>query len=74
MKKLVFLIGLVLCPIAKGMAQIPPELLDAIQAAIAEQAPNTDTAKTDSTKTITTGGSLGQDSLLLLHLTSSLFA
>ena len=43
MKKLVFLIGLVLCPIAKGMAQIPPEQMDAIKAAVAEQAPKTDT-------------------------------
>ena len=49
MKKLVFLIGLVLCPIAKGMAQIPPELMDAIRAAVAEQAPKTDTSKADST-------------------------
>ena len=72
MKKLVFLIGLVLCPIAKGMAQIPPELMDAIRAAVAEQAPKTDTAKTDSTKTITTGGSPEQDSLLLLQRVKTL--
>ena len=74
MKKLVFLIGLVLCPIAKGMAQIPPELMDAIRAAVAEQAPKTDTAKTDSTKTITTGGSPEQDSLLLLQRVKTLEA
>ena len=48
MKKLVFFIGLILCPIAKGMAQIPPELMDAIRAAVAEQAPKTDTSKADS--------------------------
>ena len=65
MKKLVFLIGLILCPIAKGMAQIPPEQMDAIKAAVAKQIPKTDTAKTDSTQTITIGGSPGQDSLLL---------
>ena len=74
MKKLVFLIGLVLCPIAKGMAQIPPELMDAIRAAVAEQAPKTDTAKTDSTQTITTGGSPEQDSLLLLQRVKTLEA
>ena len=74
MKKLVFLIGLILCPIAKGMAQIPPELMDAIRAAVAEQAPKTDTAKTDSTKTITTGGSPEQDSLLLLQRVKTLEA
>ncbi len=74
MKKLVFLIGLVLCPIAKGMAQIPPELMDAIRAAVTEQAPKTDTAKTDSTKTITTGGSPEQDSLLLLQRVKTLEA
>ena len=74
MKKLVFLIGLVLCPIAKGMAQIPPELMDAIRAAVAEQAPKTDTAKTDSTQSITTGGSSGQDSLLLLQRVKTLEA
>lgn len=74
MKKLVFLIGLIICPIAKGMAQIPPELMDAIRAAVAEQAPKTDTAKTDSTKTITTGGSLGQDSLLHLQRVKTLEA
>ena len=74
MKKLVFLIGLILCPIAKVMAQIPPELMDAIRAAVAEQAPKTDTAKTDSTKTITIGGSPGQDSLLLLQRVKTLEA
>ena len=74
MKKLAFLIGLILCPIAKGMAQIPPELMDAIRAAVAEQAPKTDTAKTDSTKTITTGGSPEQDSLLLLQRVKTLEA
>ena len=74
MKKLVFLIGLILCPIAKGMAQIPPELMDAIRAAVAEQASKTDTAKTDSTKTITTGGSPELDSLLLLQRVKTLKA
>ena len=74
MKKLVFLIGLLLCPIAKGMAQIPPELMDVIRAAVAEQAPKTDTAKTDSTKTTTTGGSPEQDSLLLLQRVKTLEA
>ena len=74
MKKLVFLIGLILCPIAKGMAQIPPELMDAIRAAVAEQATKTDTAKTDSTQSITTGGSSGQDSLLLLQRVKTLEA
>ena len=74
MKKLVFLIGLILCPIAKGMAQIPPEQMDAIKAAVAKQIPKTDTTKIDSTKTITTGGSLGQDSLLLLQRVKTLKA
>lgn len=74
MKKLAFLIGLILCPIAKGMAQIPPELMDAIRAAVYEQAPKTDTTKTDSTKTIATGGSPGQDSLLLLQRVKTLEA
>ena len=74
MKKLVFLIGLVLCPIAKGVAQIPPELMDAIRAAVAEQAPKADTAKADSTKTIATGGTPGQDSLLLLRRVKTLEA
>ena len=73
MKKLVFLIGLILCPIAKGMAQIPPEMMDAIRAAVAEQAPKTDTTKTDSTKTITVS-SPEQDSLLLLQRVKTLEA
>ena len=72
MKKLVFLIGLIVCPIARGMAQIPPELLDAIRANVAKQASKSDTAKTDSTQTITTGGSPGQDSLLLLQRVKTL--
>ena len=67
MKKLVFLIGLILCPIAKGMAQIPPEMMDAIRAAVAEQAPKTDTSKADST-------SLRQDSLLLQQRVKTLKA
>ncbi len=73
MKKLVFLIGLILCPIAKGMAQIPPELMDAIRAAVAEQAPKTDTTKSDSTKTITVSPP-EQDSLLLLQRVKTLKA
>lgn len=73
MKKLVFLIGLILCPIAKGMAQIPPELMDAIRAAVAEQAPKTDTTKTDSIQTITVS-SPEQDSLLLLQRVKTLKA
>ena len=73
MKKLVFLIGLVLCPIAKGMAQIPPEQMDAIRAAVAKQTPKTDTTKTDSTQTITVS-SPKQDSLLLLQRVKTLEA
>ena len=65
MKKLIFFIGLILCPIAKGMGQISPELIDAIKAAVAEQIPVVDTNKTDSTKVLTHQDSLRQDSLLL---------
>ena len=74
MKKLVFLIGLVLCPIAKGMAQIPPELMDAIRAAVAEQAPKTDTSKADSTHVMSHQDSLRQDSLLLQQRVKTLKA
>ena len=73
MKKLVFLIGLIVCPIARGMAQIPPELLDAIRANVAKQASKSDTTKTDSTQTIT-GSSPEQDSLLLLQRVKTLEA
>lgn len=68
MRKIIFLIGLVLCPFAKGMAQIPPDLLDAIKAAVAERAAAVkDTTKKvgDSTATMTHQNSLRQDSLLL---------
>ena len=68
MKKLVFLIGLVLCSIVKGMAQITPELKDASRAAVTAQAP-----KSDTTKTIT-GGLQEQDSLLLLKRVKTLEA
>ncbi len=74
MKKLVFLIGLILCPIAKGMAQIPPELMDAIRAAVAEQAPKTDTSKADSTHVMSHQDSLRQDSLLLQQRVKTLEA
>lgn len=74
MKKLVFLIGLILCPIAKGMAQIPPELMDAIRAAVAEQAPKTDTSKADSTHVMSHQDSLRQDSLLLQQRVKTLKA
>ena len=74
MKKLVFLIGLILCPIAKGMAQIPPELMDAIRAAVAEQAPKTDTTKADSTHVMSHQDSLRQDSLLLQQRVKTLKA
>ncbi len=74
MKKLAFLIGLILCPIAKGMAQIPPELMDAIRAAVAEQAPKTDTSKGDSTHVMTHQDSLRQDSLLLQQRVKTLKA
>lgn len=70
MKKLVFLIGLILCPIAKGMAQIPPEL----SAAVAEQAPTTDTTKADSTHVMSHQDSLRQDSLLLQQRVKTLKA
>ena len=73
MKKLVFLIGLIVCPIARGMAQIPPELLDAIRANVAKQASKSDTTKTDSTQTIT-GSSPKQDTLLLLQRVKTLEA
>ncbi len=74
MKKLVFLIGLILCPIAKGMAQIPPEMMDAIRAAVAEQAPKTDTSKADSTHVMSHQDSLRQDSLLLQQRVKTLKA
>ncbi len=74
MKKLAFLIGLILCPIAKGMAQIPPELMDAIRAAVAEQAPKTDTSKADSTHVVSHQDSLRQDSLLLQQRVKTLKA
>ena len=74
MKKLVFLIGLILCPIAKGMAQVPPELMDAIRAAVAEQAPKTDTSKVDSTHVMSHQDSLRQDSLLLQQRVKTLKA
>ncbi len=74
MKKLAFLIGLILCPITKGMAQIPPELMDAIRAAVAEQAPKTDTSKADSTHVMSHQDSLRQDSLLLQQRVKTLKA
>ncbi|MBO4600410.1 MAG: hypothetical protein J5641_06690, partial [Bacteroidales bacterium] len=75
MKKLFFLMGLVLCPFVKGFAQIPPELIDAIKERASQQIPvKNDSAKTDSTRTITTGGSPGQDSLLLLQRVKTLEA
>lgn len=74
MKKLAFLIGLILCPIAKGMAQIPPEMMDAIRAAVAEQAPKTDTSKADSTHVMSHQDSLRQDSLLLQQRVKTLKA
>ena len=74
MKKLVFLIGLILCPIAKGMAQIPPKMMDAIRAAVAEQAPKTDTSKADSTHVMSHQDSLRQDSLLLQQRVKTLKA
>ena len=73
MKKLVFLIGLILCPIVKGISQIPPEHMDAIRAAVVEQAPKSDTNKTDSTQT-NIGVSPEQDSLLLLKRVKTLEA
>jgi hypothetical protein len=70
MKKIIFLIGLVLCPFVKGMAQVPVELMDAIRTAIAEQAP----PKADSTKVATHQDSLMRDSLLLLQRVKTLEA
>lgn len=46
MKKLTFLIGLLLCPFVKISAQIPIEVLDALKAAIAEH----ESATADTTK------------------------
>ena len=75
MKKLFFLMGLVLCPFVKSFAQIPPELMDAIREAVQQQVPvKNDSVKTDSTRTITTGSSPGQDSLLLLQRVKTLEA
>ncbi len=69
MRKIVFVIGLVLCPFAKGMAQVPLDLLEtAIRAAVAERAATIkDTTKKigDSTVVMTYQDSLRADSLLL---------
>jgi hypothetical protein len=56
------------------MAQIPPELMDAIRAAVAEQAPKTDTSKADSTHVMSHQDSLRQDSLLLQQRVKTLEA
>ena len=75
MKKVIFLMGLVLCPFLKGLAQIPPDLMDAIREAVSQQVPiKNDTAKTDSIKVLTHQDSLRQDSLLLLQRVKTLEA